>query len=63
MSVFSLFLPPSPILHSYDALQREKERLEEALEAMQVQLLSVSEENGSKQPKMLQKIIRNLEVQ
>ena len=62
--LFFLFLLPPlpPILHSYDALQREKESLEEALEAMQVQVLSVSEENGSKQLKMLQKIIRNLEV-
>jgi coiled-coil domain-containing protein 61 len=45
----------------YDALQREKEALEDAVEAMQVQLLSVGEENASKQLKMLQKVIRNLE--
>ena len=67
----SQYLPHTLSSLSYDALQREKESLEEAIETLRAQLMAREgggegggngEGKGSKQLKMLQKIIRNLEV-
>ena len=59
--------PPSPLPHpsshpSYDALLQEKEALEEEVESLQTQLQTVREEKSGKQQRMLQKVVRNLEV-
>ena len=48
--------------NSYDALLQEKEQLEEAFEDFKCQVVHSQDRKGSKEIRVLKKVIKNLEV-
>ena len=48
--------------NSYDALLQEKEQLEEAFEDLKSQVVHSQDRKGSKEIRVLKKVIKNLEV-
>ena len=48
--------------NSYDALLQEKEQLEEAFEDYKSQVVHSQDRKGSKEIRVLKKVIKNLEV-
>lgn len=50
------------LFNSYDALLQEKEQLEEAFEEFKCQVVHSQDRKGSKEIRVLKKVIKNLEV-